>query len=65
MKLLDCPRCGEHERINEYADMRPNGVNLYLRCMACGADFGGHFIEYKNASDYNPFINNKKQKEEN
>lgn len=59
--MMDCPRCGEHERVNEYADMRPGGVNLYSRCMVCGAEFDGHYIEYKSASDYNPFLKDEKQ----
>lgn len=51
--MMDCPRCGEHAMIYEYAEIKPNEILLYEKCMKCKTTFNGKRIE--KYSEKSPF----------
>ena len=60
--MIDCPKCGEHEKVNDYVERMPTGYNYYCKCLMCKATFNPRFYEY--TKDNNPFITKEKEEDE-
>jgi len=59
MVQMDCPKCGEHEKVLNYAERKPGGVNYFNKCMKCRATFNGLWIP--NTDEPSPFEDKEKK----